>query len=230
MKRINACASDAQLSFDLSNSLLTPSFHNSHLRNKFKLTPIAVACVCALCSLSANATTPPSGNLTVENLTTKEQRDALADVSGKDGNKLYTIGGTIDLSKIDQNFNDKLEDDLIGFFREHGKNHQADPARVRIGREDTNNWIYLADYPFSDDDEDLLFEAGDKVGENDLQSDRANAVIHFYNGSNNDPWEVKYDFADDKNNDNGQPNSYDTSVLSFFENESISINLLDFPR
>lgn len=149
MKRINACASDAQLSFDLSNSLLTPSFHNSHLRNKFKLTPIAVACVCALCSLSANATTPPSGNLTVENLTTEEQLDALDVVSGKDGNKLYTIGGTIDLSKIDQGeFNKNLADDLIGFFREDGEKHDADPARVYIGRESTNNWIYLADNPF----------------------------------------------------------------------------------
>lgn len=230
MKRINACASDAQLSFDLSNSLLTPSIHNSHLRNKFKLTPIAVACVCALCSLSANATTPPSGNLTVENLTTEEQRNALEDVSGKDGNKLYTIGGTIDLSKIDQGkFNEKLEDDLIGFFREDGEKHDADPARVHIRRKDTSNWIYLADDPFSNGDPSFKAgdEVGDEVGENDPQLDRANAVVHFYNGTNNDPWEVKYDFANDKKNDNGQPNSYDTSVLSFFENESISINLLN---
>lgn len=228
MKRINACASDAQLSFDLSNSLLTPSFHNSHLRNKFKLTPIAVACVCALCSLSANATTPPSGNLTVENLTTEEQLDALDVVSGKDGNKLYTIGGTIDLSKIDQGeFNKNLADDLIGFFREDGEKHDADPARVYIGRESTNNWIYLADNPFYSKGDDGFFEAGDKVGENDLQSDRANAVVHFYNGTNNDPWEVKYDFSNDGGPTAEEPNSYDTSVLSFFENESISINLLN---
>ena len=100
MKRINACASDAQLSFDLSNSLLTPSIHNSHLRNKFKLTPIAVACVCALCSLSANAARVNPDEF--KSGLTKIQRNALEQIAGQDtGNNRWTIGGEIDLSEID---------------------------------------------------------------------------------------------------------------------------------
>ena len=102
MKRINACASDAQLSFDLSNSLLTPSFHNSHLRNKFKLTPITVACVCALCSLSANAATPsfPNNNLQY--------------VTGEITLNSDTIKKTI--NELPET--DKKKQDLVGFFND----------------------------------------------------------------------------------------------------------------
>ena len=104
MKRINACASDAQLSFDLSNSLLTPSFHNSHLRNKFKLTPIAVACVCALCSLSANAA-PPSPSFPNNNLQYVTGEITLDSDTIKE-----TLNGLQD--------NDKRKQDLVGFFND----------------------------------------------------------------------------------------------------------------
>ena len=211
MKRINACASDAQLSFDLSNSLLTPSFHNSHLRNKFKLTPIAVACVCALCSLSANAArdTPEDFKSGLTDI----QRNALEQIAGQDtGNNRWTIGGEIDLSKIDVDFqNNPKANDLIGFFREDDYN-KNDLARVNITYQDGVKWYHIA---------------GDKEGEDvSGKITHPNTVVYFNKGDNTTAWDVRYDFADDGNDDLKNPNTQDTSVLSFFDNEKISANVL----
>ncbi len=211
MKRINACASDAQLSFDLSNSLLTPSFHNSHLRNKFKLTPIAVACVCALCSLSANAArdTPEDFKSGLTDI----QRNALEQIAGQDtGNNRWTIGGEIDLSEIDIDFrsNKKRENDLIGFFREDDYNDN-DLARVNITYlQDGVKWYHIA---------------GDEEGVVSGKITHPNSVVYFNKGDNTTAWDVRYNFADDGDN-LGIPSTQDTSVLSFFDNEKISASIL----
>lgn len=210
MKRINACASDAQLSFDLSNSLLTPSFHNSHLRNKFKLTPIAVACVCALCSLSANAARVSPEDF--KSGLTDIQKNALEQIAAQDtGNNRWTIGGEIDLSEINVDFKSNLSkaNDLIGFFREKDDN---DSARVNITYLQPGGvkWYHIA---------------GDEKGEVSGEITHPNSVVYFNKGDNTTAWDVRYNFADDGDN-LGIPSTQDTSVLSFFDKEKISASVL----
>ena len=211
MKRINACASDAQLSFDLSNSLLTPSFHNSHLRNKFKLTPIAVACVCALCSLSANAATPSFPN-----------------------NKLQYVTGeiTLDSDTIKKTLNelpetDKQKQDLVGFFNDD--TYWQGGSEGRPGQYITTNNTRInielnEDLLQPHQKEEFLIQKH-KWSEGEPSSDEDwNKEYHGYftiNASNNN-LTIQYDFKQDGRDDNGNPRSTHTTALSFFENAMMS--------
>ena len=212
MKRINACASDAQLSFDLSNSLLTPSFHNSHLRNKFKLTPIAVACVCALCSLSANAATPSfpnnnlqyvTGEITLDSDTIKETLNGLQD-------------------------NDKIKQDLVGFFNDD--TYWEEGSEGRPGRyKTTNNTrinIDLNENLQQPQNIDAFLIDNPRWSKGEPSSDEDwNKEYHGYftiNASNNN-LTIQYDFKKDgRNPSDGNPYSTHTTALSFFENAMMS--------
>ena len=211
MKRINACASDAQLSFDLSNSLLTPSFHNSHLRNKFKLTPIAVACVCALCSLSANAATPSFPN------------NDLQDVTGKITLDSDTIKETLNGLQD----NDKRKQDLVGFFNDDKywqEGSEGSPDRY-ITTNNTRINIELNKALLQPQDDKFLIQNPSWSGVKPSDEEAWNKEYHGYftiKASNNN-LTIQYDFKKDGRDDNGNPRSTHTTALSFFENAMMSV-------
>lgn len=211
MKRINACASDAQLSFDLSNSLLTPSFHNSHLRNKFKLTPIAVACVCALCSLSANAATPSFPNNNLQYVTGEITLDS--DTIKKTLNELPET--------------DKQKQDLVGFFNDDTYWQEGSEGRPGqyITTNNTRINIELNEDLLQPHQKEEFLIQNRKWPEGEPSSDEDwNKEYHGYftiNASNNN-LTIQYDFKQDGRDDNGNPRSTHTTALSFFENAMMS--------
>ena len=211
MKRINACASDAQLSFDLSNCLLTPSFHNSHLRNKFKLTPIAVACVCALCSLSANAATPSFPNNNLQYVTGEITLDS--DTIKKTLNELPET--------------DKQKQDLVGFFNDDTYWQEGSEGRPGqyITTNNTRINIELNEDLLQPHQKEEFLIQNRKWSEGEPSSDEDwNKEYHGYftiNASNNN-LTIQYDFKQDGRDDNGNPRSTHTTALSFFENAMMS--------
>ena len=211
MKRINACASDAQLSFDLSNSLLTPSFHNSHLRNKFKLTPIAVACVCALCSLSANAATPPFPN--------NDLQDVTGEITLDSDTIKETLNGLQD--------NDKRKQDLVGFFNDDKywqEGSEGSPDRY-ITTNNTRINIELNKALLQPQDDKFLIQNPSWSGVKPSDEEAWNKEYHGYftiKASNNN-LTIQYDFKKDGRDDNGNPRSTHTTALSFFENAMMSV-------
>lgn len=220
MKRIDSCGSVTDLFFHHINSL-------SGSQIKFKPNKLSIACACALTSFAASANI--SDQITYDTLT-KEQKDALAVVwEDNTGNELWSIGGTIDLSKIEitpdvfKN-SEHRANDLIGFFRPNEKEiTNPEEQRVHIGREDTENWTFLVDSPCDDE-----YKQGDKVINEGQTDSNFNAIVHFYNGEDYQPWNVRYNFSNDGNQEGTEnPNSYDTSVLSFFDPSNITSNSLN---
>lgn len=213
MKRINACASDAQLSFDLSNSLLTSSFHNSHLRNKFKLTPIAVACVCALCSLSANAATTSFPNNNLQYVTGEITLDS--------GTIKETLKGLQD--------NDKRKQDLVGFFNDDRywkEGSEGSPGQY-ITTNNTRINIELNKDLLQPQNIDEFLIKNPSWSEGEPSDEEAwNKEYHGYftiKASNNNNLTIQYDFKKDgRDPSNGNPYSTHTTALSFFENAMMS--------
>ena len=213
MKRINSCGSVTDLYSRHINFL-------SNSKKPFKIKPIALACITVFSSLPAYASLPV--NFSLDNIT-EEQKMAIEVIDDKDtGSHLWSIGGTIDLSQ----FNDDMEhfsdddnnsSDLIGFFRAQkgedlpdGANYED--ARIDINRTHSNNWIFIRDF-------DQTNTKGQQLTKEQIQNSKDsnfNAIIHLYNGENNDEWNVTYDFSQDGQKD-GKPQSTDTSVLSFFD-------------
>lgn len=220
MKHIDSCGSLRDPSISNINSSLI------HFHKKFKLTPLAIACLTVIASFPVCAQHKSFSSTDI----TQPQLEALEVVWGENGNNLWTIGGSIDLSQF-TDLSDKFKDpqnnanDLIGFFRpDTTEIDDPEEQRVHIGRNevDDKGWIFLIDSPCDYNKE------GDKVKDEGQKDSNFNAIVHFYNGNDKQPWNVRYNFATDGNQAGTEnPNSYDTSVLSFFDPSNITSDSLN---
>ncbi len=173
----------------------------SRVEKLFKLTPLALACALAFSSASFAAemtinATKVTGDYSKYDYITDEMMTAMdlaqtMQIEGNGHKSLDIYTGTISLDDIsDDDF--KLTEDsapnvLISFMRTENTTSKENLGRVQLEA--------------SADNSDVSYDNG----------------IYLLKTKSGDPWTLKYDFSKDGTGADGQPDTDNTTALSFFD-------------